>query len=276
MPKIALPTMLTRRNRKPWALPPRPGETEAALSERRNRAYFDSQVVDSEHWWLRMGAPDDLYGKRVLDFGCGHGALTLQVARQGCAWVTGLDLEEDYIAFAERNLRERFPELGDRVEFLCRDIAEIPGTAVYDCVVCKDTFEHVQNLAVVVSHMHRLLKPGGLLHVGFSPLFHSPFGDHGRLWYPLPWLSALLPEGLLFKLATKRTGKTIRHIGDVGLNKLTPAEFRNLFQGDEWKISSVRYNVGEKKLLRPMSFLRTVPALEKYFTVSIYASMIRL
>jgi hypothetical protein len=60
-------------------------------------------------------------------------------------------------------------------------------------------------------------------------------------------------------------------ISDLGLNKLTPVEFRSLFPESHWRVISLKYNRGSRRLLRLMSALRKIPPLEKYFTVNIYA-----
>ena len=117
--------MIGRAVAQPWALPPLPGESEAALRERRDQAYFDQQREDSREWWRRMGGETPLAGLRVLDFGCGHGALAVAAAERGAAHVVGLDLDEARIAFARRKVRDDFPDLAGRVRFEARDIADL-------------------------------------------------------------------------------------------------------------------------------------------------------
>ncbi|MCB1883767.1 MAG: class I SAM-dependent methyltransferase [Geminicoccaceae bacterium] len=267
--------MIGRAVAQPWALPPLPGESEAALRERRDQAYFDQQREDSREWWRRMGGETPLAGLRVLDFGCGHGALAVAAAERGAAHVVGLDLDEARIAFARRKVRDDFPDLAGRVRFEARDIADLDD-GPFDAVLSKDTFEHVGDLPAVLAHVRRLLRPGGRLLVGFSPLYYSPWGDHGRLWHPLPWLHAVLPDSLLFPLAGRRRGRRITGLADVGLNGLTPRRFRALFAPDRWRIERIRYNPGDKPLMGAMRALRRLPLLEAPFTVGIYADIVRV
>ena len=52
----------------------------------------------------KVGRRNNFKGKTVLDFGCGHGALAIEIAKQGAKKVVGIDLEKDYVRFANENL----------------------------------------------------------------------------------------------------------------------------------------------------------------------------
>lgn len=268
---------VTTAGERPWELTARPGESEDELYDRQDRAYFAWQIEDSVDWWNRMGQPIDLEGLSVLDFGCGHGALSVSTAQRGASSVLGIDLDERRIEFATRYVPEQHPEVSDAVSFEVQDLTEMSGSESFDVILSKDTFEHVENLSDVIAHMHRLLKPGGRILAGFSPLFHSPFGDHGRLEPSLPWLPAMLPERLVLAMTSRKTGTPLRSMADVGLNKLTPAEFRDLFEGNpDWKVDSLQYNQSDRRLMPVMNVLRQMPLLERWFTVGIYAVIRKL
>jgi SAM-dependent methyltransferase len=266
--------VLARRIR-PWQLPANPGESLPDLHYRQDSAYFTEQLAESVDWWARMGQEISLKGQRVLDFGCGHGALSLSAAERGASAVVGVDLDERRIAFARHYIPIHYPEYAAVVRFEARDVAELGEAAAFDVILSKDAFEHVENLPATIQTMHQLLKPGGRLLVGFSPLFHSPFGDHGRLAPRLPWLPALLPERLVLHLASKRHGTPIRSMADVGLNKLTPAQFRASFPPQQWKVERILYNRSNRSLMPVLNVLRHVPGLERWFTVGIYAIVVR-
>jgi SAM-dependent methyltransferase len=261
----------------PWRLQPAPGETQHDLQQRRDRAYFAWQLADTEVFWRRLsGAAIDFAGARVLELGCGHGALSADAAAKGAARVLGIDLDDQRIAFAQQSVPAADPDRAHVMAFRCVDIAAIEGEACFDIVLCKDTFEHITDLPGVVAEVHRLLRPGGLFVIGTSPLYYSPFGDHGRyLGSGIPWLGALMPEPLLFRLASARHRTTISSAADVGLNKMTPARFRGLFAPHEWNVRMLRYNAGDKPLLRVLSVLRRLRVLEPLCTVSIYAVLVR-
>ena len=105
--------------------------------------YFEDGLTEGAKFWLRHGGAPALGGASVLDVGCGRGALCVQLARAGAARVVGLDTDPLRVEFAARNVRTRFPELHDRIEFRVADIAATPMAERFDYVVSKDTFEQV-------------------------------------------------------------------------------------------------------------------------------------
>ncbi|NBB71529.1 MAG: magnesium protoporphyrin IX methyltransferase [Alphaproteobacteria bacterium] len=84
--------------------------------------------------WL----PTDLGGRRVLDAGCGTGALAVEAARRG-AEVVAVDVAAKLIALA----RERAPaDLGGgRIDFRTGDFTD-PALGRFDHVVAMDSFVH--------------------------------------------------------------------------------------------------------------------------------------
>jgi magnesium-protoporphyrin O-methyltransferase len=88
--------------------------------------------------WL----PQDLRGKRLLDAGCGTGALAVEAARRG-AHVVAIDLSPTLVALAE----SRAPtDLGNgegegRIEFRSGDMLD-PALGEFDYVVGMDSLIH--------------------------------------------------------------------------------------------------------------------------------------
>ena len=82
---------------------------------------------------------EDLTGKRVLDAGCGTGALAVEAARRG-AEVVAIDLSPTLVDLA----RERIPaDVADRVTFKSGDmLGKELGT--FDHVVAMDSIIHYQ------------------------------------------------------------------------------------------------------------------------------------
>jgi SAM-dependent methyltransferase len=195
----------------------------------------------------------------------------LDLGQRGASRVLGLDLDTEAISFAGDYVPLEYPSLRDKVRFVAHDIADLVGSDRFDYVFSKDAFEHILDLEGVVGHIHRLLKPGGKLILGTGPLYYSPFGDHDLIGHRIPWLTAL-PEKPLFRFAAWKTGMHWRNAGDAGLNRMTPAKFRSLFQPSDWGIEMIGYNVGMSPKMAPLiNALRKIPPFEKYATVSIYA-----
>lgn len=87
--------------------------------------------------WL----PDDLRGARVLDAGCGTGALAVEAARRG-AQVIAVDLSPTLIGLA----RERLPhDVGEgTIEFVVGDMLD-PALGTFDHVVAMDSLIHYRS-----------------------------------------------------------------------------------------------------------------------------------
>ncbi|RNI19510.1 SAM-dependent methyltransferase [Flexivirga caeni] len=77
-------------------------------------------------------------GMRLLDVGCGWGALALHAADRYGAKVTGVTISEEQKAFVDRRIHER--GLGDRVSVELRDYRDVTGR--YDAVVSLEMGEH--------------------------------------------------------------------------------------------------------------------------------------
>ena len=84
--------------------------------------------------------PEDLRGQRVLDAGCGTGALAVEAAKRG-AVVVAIDHSPKLVSLA----KERLPsDLGEgRIELLAGDMLD-PALGTFDWVVAMDSIIHYQ------------------------------------------------------------------------------------------------------------------------------------
>jgi magnesium-protoporphyrin O-methyltransferase len=105
---------------------------------RAGRDAMRATIVD----WL----PSDLQGARVLDAGCGTGALAFDLARRG-ATVVGVDISPALIELA----RQRAPAQGAST-FLVRDMLD-PSLGEFDYIVAMDSLIHYdgEDIARLVS-----------------------------------------------------------------------------------------------------------------------------
>ena len=105
------------------------GRIRATVRAGRNR--MRQTLLD----WL----PEDLSGRRILDAGCGTGALAVEVARRG-ATVVAIDLSPTLVNLA----RERMPaELRDQIEWCSGDMLD-PALGQFEHVVGMDSLIHYQ------------------------------------------------------------------------------------------------------------------------------------
>jgi ubiquinone/menaquinone biosynthesis C-methylase UbiE len=232
-------------------------------------AYFDRQLAESNpEFWSRCGGKPELRGKRVLEVGCGHGALSVDLARSG-AIVLGVDLNEWRVNFATELVQSRYPELESRLRFSATPVEDLPRDEPFDCIVSKDTFEHVDDLGGLLDSLYQLLKPGGFLIAGSTPLYWSPKGDHGRTGLRMPGLHAVLPPSLVLAAASRHKGYVVHSLSDIGMNGYTPRQYRELFNRSKFEQLKIEYNQG-KRVARVLGWLRSVPGLEKYVTTGFY------
>lgn len=252
-------------------------ENFAVEDESLSLKYFEEQIIDSQKYWCRFGGRPDFSGKVVLDLGCGHGALAIDAAIAGAQRVIGIDLISSRIGFARRIVADRFPSIANKIEFHHMDIQELTLDGQIDFVICKDTFEHILGIDQVLLSIRRLLKEEGLLITGFTPLYYSPFGDHGlhAIGQPikLPWAHLILGDARVVEAYNKfHPGIECNSIYDLGLNKLKRCDFLQAFDKAGFSIVSETTNgfEGASKLMPLFRLLSKVPGLEDYTTVSMY------
>jgi SAM-dependent methyltransferase len=78
-------------------------------------------------------------GERVLDVGCGHGAVANSVATRGAALVTGIDLNAENIAAARRMFQH--PSLSFVVGVAPQDVP----CERFDVVMASNVLEHIEH-----------------------------------------------------------------------------------------------------------------------------------
>ena len=126
-------------------------------------------------------------GDRLLDIGCGWGALMIHAAREHGVRAVGVTLSEPQAALARERIRAA--DLADRCEVRVADYREIDD-GPYDKVASVGMYEHVgeARLQDYVARVARLLRPGGLFlnHgiVGLGPGRVSPKSFAVRYVFP--------------------------------------------------------------------------------------------
>jgi SAM-dependent methyltransferase len=98
-------------------------------------------------------------GMAILDFGCGRGNWTVEMARRGGRAV-GVDIAERSLETARRYAYRLSP---DRARFVLGSLPEagLPDSS-FDLAVSLCVLEHIPNLSAVLETVRRLLKPGGV------------------------------------------------------------------------------------------------------------------
>ncbi|MEH8020797.1 bifunctional 2-polyprenyl-6-hydroxyphenol methylase/3-demethylubiquinol 3-O-methyltransferase UbiG [Rheinheimera metallidurans] len=131
-----------------------------------------------------------LFGKQVIDVGCGGGILSESMARCG-ATVTGIDMAEDSLNVARLHALEAGVTLNYQ-QATAEHYASSHGEQ-FDVVTCMEMLEHVPEPMSVVQACADLAKPGGMLF--FSTL--------NKTWKA--YLLAIIGAEQVMKLVPKGT-----------------------------------------------------------------------
>lgn len=159
---------------------------------------------------------DGLFGKNVLDVGCGGGILSESMAREG-AEVTGLDMGAEPLQVARLHALES----GINVRYV-QETVEAHAQAhagQYDVVTCMEMLEHVPDPGSVVRACAALVKPGG--HVFFSTINRNV-----KAWFMVvfgaEYVLKMVPKG------THDVKKFIRPAELIGWLDGTPLQERHI------------------------------------------------
>jgi SAM-dependent methyltransferase len=118
-----------------------------------------------------------IQGLRVLDPGSGNGGISIAFAKHG-ARVSGVEIEEDLVNIARK---EAVAE-GSSAEFILYDGKKLPfPDSTFDAAVSVSVLEHVTGPVNYLSEILRVLKPGGVLYLGY-PNRLRPKETHTGLW----------------------------------------------------------------------------------------------
>lgn len=102
-------------------------------------------------------------GERLLDIGCGWGALILWAAAHYKVHATGITLSKNQYEYATNAIKEA--GLVGLCEVKLLDYRDVPEDESFDKISSVGMFEHVgrKNFPVYFGKIARLLKPGGLV-----------------------------------------------------------------------------------------------------------------
>jgi SAM-dependent methyltransferase len=175
---------------------------------------------------LFKGALDDVRGKTIIDFGCGHGDEAIELARRGAARVIGLDCDLDYLAVAR--YAAKVAGVSENIEFT----AETRTRA--DIILSLDAFEHFSDPDAMLRMMYGLLRPGGVLMACFGPPWYHPLGGH--LFSVFPWAHLMFSDAALLRWRADRRPGPSTSMLDTGLNQMTVRRFERVLKNGPFEV----------------------------------------
>lgn len=192
---------------------------------------------------LGKGFWQDIKDKVVVDFGCGIGAESIEMALQGARKVIGVDIQERLLAVANEQA----------VQFGVKDRCEFVTTTneFADVIIAIDSFEHFSDPAAILEIMRGMLKPDGQVVVAFGPPWYHPLGGH--LFSVFPWAHLLFTEQSLIRWRSdfRADGATRFQEVEGGLNQMTVRGFERLIRESSFEF--VQFEAVPIKKLRSLS-----------------------
>lgn len=111
-----------------------------------------------------LSRSNGLFGKKVLDVGCGGGILSEAMAKQG-AKVTGIDMTFEPLQVAKKHAEESGLDIDYQQttieDFLAQQTA--CQAEKFDVITCMEMLEHVPDPLSIMHACRQLLKPNGVL-----------------------------------------------------------------------------------------------------------------
>ena len=139
--------------------------------------------------------------KKILDVGCGTGAISQELVRTTGTDVTGLDINQDFIEIADAD--------NPSANFLLADAHRMPFKAsVFDICLCHFLLLWVETPIAVINEMKRVTKSGGAILVLAEP----DYGGRIDFPYDLSILNDWQTESLRNQGANPTIGRELKSI----------------------------------------------------------------
>jgi len=184
-------------------------------------------------------------GQRVLEIGCGWGALAETAARDHGARVTGLTLSQEQLAYAQR----RLADAGLSADLRYQDYRELDRNGEpYDAVVSIEMFEAVGRAywPAFFRTVHSALKPGGRACIQSITIRDDLFERYARSTdfiqqYIFP--GGLLPSPSGFREAARRAGlRVVNELSFGGDYAETLRRWRTAFLAAETAVRALGFD----------------------------------
>jgi SAM-dependent methyltransferase len=172
-------------------------------------------------------------GKTVVDFGCGEGNESIELAKLGARKVIGIDIRDELLETA----RARAAAAG--VSHICEFGRSADQRA--DLIISIDSFEHFDKPGQILNLMDGLLKPRGEVLVSFGPPWYHPLGGH--LFSVFPWAHLLFSEKALIRWRSDFKSDGAMRFCEVagGLNQMTIRGFERILEKSPFRAVRIEF-----------------------------------
>jgi len=229
---------------------------------------WNAEQYDSRHYYVTdygtslVGLLEPKPGERILDFGCGTGRLTQEIAASG-ADVLGIDSSPDMISVA----RSKYPS----VKFEVADGMTFRSNEPFDAVFSNAVLHWVRPPEKAVESIAAALKPGGRLIAEFGGKGNTAsiveaVGSHPWYYPSIPEYASLLEDygletvtAVLFPRPTPVNGEsgmrdwlkmfTSSFVAEERFPEIESKLRSKLYQDGVWYIDYVRLRITARKPL---------------------------
>jgi SAM-dependent methyltransferase len=131
------------------------------------KAAADAQVYQTVNPAVLQCVP--ARAQRVLDVGCGGGALGQALKARGAAWVGGVTFSHSEAALARQHIDQVWVADLNDFDPSClaqsQGLSDGPPAGLFDCIVCSHVLEHLVAPERLLKQLRHCLAPQGVLVV---------------------------------------------------------------------------------------------------------------
>ena len=228
---------------------------------------------------------------RVLDFGCGDGFTALGVMRFDLKEVMGVDLNMAYHYLPEISQRylgtDKLPENLSFQQVHEGESLPFENNS-FNAIYAWSVLEHVQDIDGVMSELHRVLAPEGILFIQIEPLYHSPFGSHLLRLIPEPWVHLTMAEESFLERARDAPDRVREGEKDLAYRKNEFVDFKKFLISEYQSLNRITagellgaakrsgFNVIDEDMRQGLPFRPPAELLEQYPAEDLLTNEVRL
>ncbi|MDO4697410.1 MAG: bifunctional 2-polyprenyl-6-hydroxyphenol methylase/3-demethylubiquinol 3-O-methyltransferase UbiG [Pasteurellaceae bacterium] len=134
---------------------------------------------------------DGLFGKKVLDVGCGGGILSESMAKLG-ANVTGIDMTDEPLNIARQHAEQNGLNINYHQTTIEDFVAQHQNSEKFDVITCMEMLEHVPDPFSIIQSCQQLLKPNGIL---FFSTINRTLKAYALVIIGAEYILKMLPKG---------------------------------------------------------------------------------